>query len=164
MKDKKYISGLNVPEDYFENFEDRMMLRVMEDNLPTSNGFKVPDGYFDSIEENVLNSLAEHKEPKVVSLFNRQNLLYITGIAASLALIISLWSGSGDDVTLTDISANEVEAFIDNGGLDINTYDVLALLEAEDLSEITLPMEEIPEENLEEYLLENFDENSLLVE
>ncbi|MCW5519730.1 twin-arginine translocation signal domain-containing protein [Aureitalea sp. L0-47] len=164
MKDKKNISGLNAPEGYFENFEDRMMLKVMEDSLPASNGLKVPEGYFDSVEDKVLNSLAENEDPKVISLFSRRNFLYAAGIAASLVLIISLWGGAGEDINLTDINVNEVEAFIDEGGLEINTYDVLALLEEEDLSEITLPMEEISEENLEKYLLDNFDENSLLVE
>ena len=164
MKDKKNISGLNVPEGYFDNFEDRMMLRVMEDNLPKSNGFSAPEGYFDSLEDKVFNTLAETKETKVVSLFSRRNLLYATGVAASLALIISLWGGMGSDPGLTDISASEVEAFIDEGGIDFDSYDVIALLDDEDLSEITIPSDDISEENLEEYLLDNFDENSLLVE
>jgi hypothetical protein len=164
MKDKKNTVGLNVPEGYFDNFEDRMMLRLLEESLPASNGFKVPEGYFDSVEKSVLNKLSEHNEPKVVSLFSRRNLLYATGIAASLALIVSLWGGAGEDVSLKDLSVNEVEAFINNGGVDIDSYDVLALLDEEELSEITIPTEEISEENLEEYLLDNFDANSLLVE
>ena len=164
MKGEKNTSGLNVPNGYFENFEDRMMSRVMEDSLPKSNGFAVPKGYFDTLEGSVLSQISESRETKVIPLFGKRRLLYVAGIAASLLLIISLWGGRDDDLSLNDLSANQVEAYIDEGGIAVDSYDVLALLEEEDLSEITIPSEEISEENLENYLLENFDENSLLVE
>lgn len=161
MKDKSNNTGMNTPKGYFENFEDRMMLRVMEENLPESNGLRVPNTYFDSLEERVVDRLAVNKEPKVIPLFSKRTLIYVSGIAASLILLISLW-GKTDELSLDELSANEVEEYIENGGIDLSSYEVMALLAEDELSEISISSEVISDEALEAYLLENFDETSLI--
>ncbi len=152
---------MNTPEGYFENFEDRMMLRIMEENLPESNGLRVPNTYFDSLEDRVVDRLEVNTEPKVIPLFSKRTLIYVSGIAASLLLLISLWGRSGE-MSLDELSANEVEEYIENGGIDLSSYEVMALLAEDELSEINIPSEVISDEQLETYLLENFDETSLI--
>ncbi len=164
MKEKKNKSGLHLPEGYFKNFEDRMMLKVMEDNLPKTNGFKTPEGYFGQVEERVMSHVTETGRPKIIPLFRSKTLWYVSGIAASLVLIISLVNGLGSDQSIEDLSANAIEEYIYEGGMDVDSYDVMALLEEEDISDITIPSEVISEESLEDYLLDNLDETSLLIE
>ncbi|MBT8263573.1 MAG: hypothetical protein KJO05_12170 [Bacteroidia bacterium] len=164
MEEKKNISGLQPPEGYFENFEDRMMLKVMEDSLPKSNGFKVPEDYFGQFEGRMIDAISETDAPKVVSLFRKQAFWYAAAIAASLALIVSLYNGFGSELSIEDLSASAVEEYIDEGGMGIDSYDVIALLEEEDINELTIPSDEISEESLENYLIENIDETSLLIE
>ena len=162
--DKKH-KGFNIPEGYFENFEANLEIRLLEEELPKSNGFKVPDGYFDTLEERMAEIKAQ-PEPKVVSLFSRRSLVYVAGIAASLLLIISITKGSGDiSEDIAALSLTEIESYLDQGGEDIDTDEILALMDEEALSEITLTSDLISEESLEEYLLENLEETSpLLIE
>lgn len=164
MKEKTNKSGLHLPEGYFNNFEDRMMLKVMEDSLPKSNGFKTPDGYFVQFEDRVVSHVSETGRPKIIPLYRNKTLLYVSGIAASLVLIISLLNGLGSAQSFDDLSASAIEEYIEEGGMDIDSYDVMALLEEEDINDITIPSEVISEESLENYLLENIDETSLLIE
>ena len=83
MKEKKHNTGLNVPDGYFDNFEDRMMLKVMEESLPKSNGFKVPEGYFEQFEVSAQLTNELTPQPAVISIFRKKTLLYISGVAAS---------------------------------------------------------------------------------
>ena len=66
MKEKKHNTGLNVPDGYFDNFEDRMMLKVMEESLPKSNGFKVPEGYFEQFEVSPSHTVDTTPQPVVL--------------------------------------------------------------------------------------------------
>ena len=164
MKEKKHNTGLNVPEGYFNTFEDRMMLKVMEESLPRSNGFKVPEGYFQQFEVSPSLNVDTTTQPAVISIFRKKTLLYVSGVAASLLLIISLVNTKNDNLSMESLSADTVEAYINDGVADIDAYDVMALLSEEELESISIPSEVISEENLEAYLIENLDETSLLIE
>ncbi|KAA3620939.1 MAG: hypothetical protein DWP94_11410 [Flavobacterium sp.] len=164
MKEKKHNTGLNVPEGYFDTFEDRMMIKVMEENLPKSNGFKVPEGYFKQFEVSPSLNVDTTTQPAVISIFRKKTLLYVSGVAASLLLIISLVNTKNDNLSMESLSADTVEAYINDGVADIDAYDVLALLSEEELESISIPSEVVSEENLEAYLIENLDETSLLIE
>lgn len=164
MENEKHKAGLNVPEGYFESFEDRMMLKIMEDGLPDSAGFKVPNGYFDSLEDRVMERVFDEEEPKVINLFRRRTLYYVAGVAACVVLVVSLFNNFGNELSMNDLSAASIENYINDGGMDIDSYDVMALLDEDELSEIKIPSEVLSEENLEDYLIENIDETSLLIE
>jgi hypothetical protein len=164
MKEKTNKSGLHLPEGYFNNFEDRMLLKVMEDSLPKSNGFKTPDGYFRQVEDRIVSLVSENEKPKIIPLYRNKTLLYVSGIAASLLVIISLVNGLQSDPAFEDLSATAIEEYIDEGVMDIDSYDVMALLEEEEIDDITIPSEVISEESIENYLIENIDETSLLIE
>jgi hypothetical protein len=164
MRENKNRSGLNLPEGYFDTFEDRMMLKIMEESLPKTSGFKTPDGYFGQVEDRVMSRVSESGKAKVIPLFRNKTVLFISGIAASLVLIISLVNVLGSDISIEDLSATTVETYINEGGMDIDSYDVMALLEEEDINNLTITSEVLSEESLENYLIENIDENTLLIE
>lgn len=164
MKNEKNTSGLNVPHGYFENFEDSVMLRVMEDSFPKNTGFKTPDGYFDGIEDRLTENVITREETKVISIFRNTRLLYVAGVAACVVLIVALFNGFGSELSIEDISVANIEEYINEGGMDIDSYDVFALLNDEEISELHINTELFSEESLENYLIENIDETSLLIE
>ena len=104
MNDKfnhKKQSGFKVPDDYFNHLEDAVFNKLIsKSKLDTikNSGFKVPKDYFSTVEDNVFNVIKqEEKEVKVVSLWSRKNILYISGVAASIALMISIFNTKKND-------------------------------------------------------------------
>ena len=150
-------TGFKVPKDYFQNLEDTIMDTIKLDEAlqnEGNSGFKAPDGYFDSLEDVILTKIKDDKKPKVVSLFNKQTLMYISGVAAAVLIMFNVfWNSS--DTTIDTIDAELVENYIIDQG--INTYEIASLLT--DDSEVNLDIELFDEtfndDSLEDYLFEN---------
>ena len=86
-------------------------------------------------------------------------------IAACLAIIVSLLIKNDSIVKQIDsIKTASIETYIDEGYLDLESYEVLALLDDEELSNINFESDIFSEESLEDYLLENSIEETLLIE
>jgi hypothetical protein len=166
VKDKKYKSGFKVPENYFDNFDKRLFSKMESETLPKETGFKVPDGYFDNLEDVVLQKLnTEGKPQKLINLNSRRTWVYLTAIAASLAIIVSVLIRNESIVKQMDsIKIASIENYIEEGYLDLESYEVLALLNDEDLININFESDIFSEELLETYLLENSIEETLLIE
>jgi hypothetical protein len=166
VKDKKYKSGFKVPENYFDDFEKRIFKKIESETLPKETGFKVPDGYFDNLEDTLLQRLhTEEKSQKVIQLNSRSTWVYLTAIAACLAIIVSMLVKNESIVKqMNSLKIASIENYIDEGYLDLESYEVLALLDDEDLTNINLENDIFSEESLENYLLENSIEETLLIE
>lgn len=166
MKDKKYKSGFKVPENYFDNFEKRLFNTIESETLPKETGFKAPDGYFDNLEDTLLQKLnATEKPQKVISLNSRRTWVYLTAIAACLTIIISMLIKDESIVKQIDsIKTVTIENYIDEGYLELESYEVLALLDDDDLADLNFESDIFSEESLENYLLENSIEETLLIE
>jgi hypothetical protein len=65
---------------------------------------------------------------------------------------------------MNSLKIASIETYIDEGYLDLESYEVLALLDDEDLTNINLENDIFSEESLENYLLENSIEETLLIE
>jgi hypothetical protein len=166
VEDKKHKSGFKVPENYFDNFEKRIFNKIEPETLPKETGFKAPDGYFDSLEDTLLQRLnAEEKPQKVISLNSRETWIYLTAIAACLAIIVSMLIRDESIVKQLDsLKTASIENYIEEGYLDLESYEVLALLDDEDLTNMNFESDIFSEELLENYLLENSIEETLLIE
>tara|TARA_R110000772_G_scaffold55661_1_gene127048 strand:+ start:1559 stop:2059 length:501 start_codon:yes stop_codon:yes gene_type:complete len=166
VKDKKYKSGFKVPENYFDNFEKRLFNTIESETLPKETGFKAPDGYFDNLEDTLLQKLnATEKPQKVISLNSRRTWVYLTAIAACLTIIISMLIKDESIVKQIDsIKTVTIENYIDEGYLELESYEVLALLDDDDLADLNFESDIFSEESLENYLLENSIEETLLIE
>ena len=165
MKDQKHTSGFGAPKGYFDEFEDRLFSKMSEDQIPKNSGFKVPKGYFDGLEDKTMENYYElNKSKRVIPLFSRKTLVYAASIAASAVLIFSLMK---TDNPITDVDAIEIstiENYIDEGLLGYDTSDVSALLIDDDLTDLMSENDLITEEMLENFLLENIDDATLLIE
>ncbi|GAB4157291.1 MAG: hypothetical protein Tsb0033_08960 [Winogradskyella sp.] len=153
-------NGFKIPDNYFESFEDSFF-KSLNDNKVIDGindaGFKVPEGYFDTIDEKVINNL---EDKPVVRLNARKTLYYVAGIAASLLLLFAIFINDGDKTQ--ELSAEMVETYFENSDLD--SYELAELLVNADILEedFTLVETEYKEENLESYLLENTDIETIL--
>ena len=152
-------TGFKVPQDYFQNLEDKIMDTIKLDNVLQGiddTGFKMPEGYLDTLEDAVLTKVKETSNPKVVSLFNKQAFIYISGVAAAVLIMFNVfWNKT--ETTIDSLDAELVENYIIDQG--INTYEIASLLSND--NEINLDIELFDEtfndDSLEDYLFENVD-------
>ena len=61
----------------------------LENNKEMKSGFKVPENYFEQFEAKMMDQISKEKETKVVSLFYRKQV-WISSIAAVLLLAIAI--------------------------------------------------------------------------
>jgi len=152
-------TGFKTPKNYFQNLEDQIMDTIKLDNALKSiddAGFKIPQGYLDTVEDLVLTKVTKTSNPKVISILNKQTLIYISGVAAAVLIMFNIfWNKT--ETTIDTLDAELVENyFIDQG---INTFEIAALLTNDE--EINIDIEIFDEtfnnDSLEDYLLENMD-------
>lgn len=165
MKDKKHKEGFDIPNDYFEEFENRLFNKINIELLPKDSGFKVPEGYFNEVDEKIIHQV---KKPinkiKVISIVSRKTILYAATIAAVAVLIFSIVNNQNEVLTLDEIDFSSIKTYIEEGNIEIDNSDLSLLFTEEDLSAITLEENYISEEILNEYLLENINDSSILIE
>jgi len=157
-------TGFKTPDNYFDAVEDNIMNAIMQENngsLSKETGFKTPDNYFDAIEEDIINKIDIKNTPKVIQLFTRKNLLYVSSIAAAILLLFNL-SLFDKEITWDSLDIQTVENYIIDEGID--SYELATLLTDEDFSEIEFIEQNITDEALENYLLDNLDLEELMIE
>ena len=165
MKDKKHKEGFDLPKGYFEEFENRLFNKINSEILPKNNGFTVPEGYFKTLDEKISTNIANvSSQPKVISIVSRKTLLYAVSIAACAVLIFSLINLNNEEITINDIDFTSIESYIEEGNIEITNNDLISLLTEDDLNELTIEESLIPEELIEEYLLDNIEDTSILIE
>lgn len=165
MKDKKHKEGFDIPNQYFEEFESRLFDRINIELLPKSSGFKVPQGYFNELEKQIIHQVKKPiNKTKVISILSRKTILYAATIAALAVLIFSIVNNQNKALTLDEIEFSSIKTYIEEGYIEIDNSDLSLLFTEEDLSAITLEENYISEEILNEYLLENINDSSILIE
>lgn len=153
-------SGFKTPENYFDAFDDKLFERLnIKESIEGVNdsGFTAPKDYFESLEDKILSKL---EDKPVVRLNTRKTLYYVAGIAASLLLLFAIFINNGGETQV--LSVEMVETYFENSDLD--SYELAELLVNADILEedFTIVETEYKEENLESYLLENTDIETIL--
>ncbi|MBT8304439.1 MAG: hypothetical protein KJP09_08210 [Bacteroidia bacterium] len=150
--------GYVVPDSYFDSLEEKVLDKLdrtidLKDIQQT--GFKAPQGYIDSIEEKILSQLKEDDIVKVIPLFSRRNIIYATGIAAMVVIMLGIFLKNSDDLSIDNLDIELVESYLEQQ--DIDTYDLASLLSEEDLTDESLGIinDDFSEESLEDYLIDN---------
>ena len=164
MKEPKNIHGFKAPKDYFENFDASLMTKMETESLPNEAGFSVPDGYFEKLEDTILKRIqVADDEPKVVSLFRSKRVLGFVAVAACLALIVTIFN-KPEVATFEDLQTTSIAAYFSEGNLDLDSNDLMAFLDDETITTLTLETELTSEENIADYLMDALDDNTLLFE
>lgn len=168
MKNKKLhnikSTGFKTPDNYFESFDDKIFSKLNTENPLDSikkTGFKVPDDYFESFNNTIFEKSLGNKESKVIPLFSKRNLVYVSSIAAAILLLFNL-SIFDNKPTFDNLDIETVESFIEDE--NISSYDIAALLTDEQIAEDIIIEFTVNEDNIEEYLLNNTDLEDLMLE
>ena len=157
-------TGFKTPNNYFDGVEDNIMNAIQQEssfNLSKETGFTTPNNYFETIEDAVINKLNKKDNSKVIKLFNRRNLIYVSSIAAAILLLFNL-SIFDKEVTFDSLDTQTVENYIISEGID--SYELAALLTEDEFSEVDFLEETIAAETLENYLLDNLELEELIIE
>jgi hypothetical protein len=121
------------------------------DNEPKiASGFKTPEGYFEDLSEKINKNLP-NSEPKAISIFQKRKT-WMYGIAAVLAISISVVFYQQFQSTET-LDAEFLENYIARN-TTVSEYDLLELLEKEDIEKIQIDLE-IQDDILEETMIHN---------
>ena len=130
------------------------------DNEPKINtGFTVPDNYFEDFSEKMMQHLPEN-EPKIISIYARKKTwMYAAAAILVLALSIPIYtnyfrnSSEIDTATLENyityqstVSATDIVNLLDEQDIQKMTVDL-------DIEDITIENELSQNKNLEQYLL-----------
>lgn len=156
-------TGFKTPDAYFESLDDILLNQIKLDtqlNDKTALGFKVPERYFKSFDESILKRL-QKEEPKVITLSLWKKVAFVSGIAASLAIFLTVFNTT-QAVTFESLETASIENYIYEENM--NTYDIASLLNEEDLVIENFVTTPISDESLESYLLDNTTIENLMFE
>ncbi|MBG44845.1 MAG: hypothetical protein CL530_12850 [Aequorivita sp.] len=165
MEKNKNIPNFKTPENYFEDFEERLFSKIAEENFPKSTGFKIPKQYFENLDVRILKEVSLSEKPKkVIPLFPRKYFGYAAAIAASLVIGFTLFNTKGEISNLDSLQLAAIDTYIEEGNLNLDLYDVTSYIENEDIANIDLDGKYFTDGSLKEYLLENIDTETLINE
>lgn len=161
-------SGFEVPKDYFEEFEARMMAKIdssSKHHVPSeSSPFKVPEGYFEEFDDRLLQQLEqEPRENKVIPLNAPRRWYYVSAVAAVLiVLITSTFVKVSDNVNVEELDLLAVENYLLET-LEYDNPEETLMMEENDFSWASNGNYQVNQEALYEYLTENIEEPSILL-
>jgi len=148
-------SGFKAPDGYLESFDDLLLNKLKSNNASKeshSPGFKVPDQYFETFDDIVFERISETKEAKVIPLISWKKVAYISGIAASILLMISLFNNNNSLPTFDSLETALIDEYIVEE--DFSNEDIATLL-SDDLTLNNFMDSHLIDDNLEEYILDN---------
>jgi len=158
-------TGFNVPSNYLSGLENHLSNRVntrMAIKNINQTGFKIPNNYFSIVENNILMARDNYPGPiATLSLLTRRNILYLSGIAASLILIFNVFK-TKTKVSFDTIDNALVESYLTT--LDINNSDLIMLWEDTDLNDINLITYDFLDEAIQDHIFNNLTLEELLIE
>ncbi len=127
----KNKNQFSTPKDYFNSIEDSVFSKIIEEQLPGKLTYNVPDTYFENFEDNLL-SHAEFskKETKVIRLKSRILKIIPTAAAACILLFIGLNIFTTKDPFNT-ISSDEFELWIDEIYTDYSTVNAIEFVDTD---------------------------------
>ncbi|WP_378172195.1 hypothetical protein [Aquimarina sp. SS2-1] len=158
---KKISSGLKEPYNYFDTFETKLMEKlntetqepsVLSEKLKT--GLTVPEKYFENLEDSILKQTIEkNNDTKVISIFSRANIIYFSGIAAMIAIIISITTfNQKETLSFDTVALSDIQKYFEEGNAELSDAEIAELFNGKiDLTE-TFYEDEISDEELENYL------------
>lgn len=154
-------SGFEIPKGYFDSLEDTIISNIKLKELSSESGFKTPDNYFDSLEETILSKISEKENTKVISLFTRQNIVYLSGIAAAILLLFNLNIFNNDSLDW-NLDTETVENYIIDE--NISSYEIASLLNEDELIENNFSQHSLSDETIETFILNDVDIDDLILE
>ncbi|WP_298763617.1 hypothetical protein [uncultured Polaribacter sp.] len=161
----KKETGFTTPENYFSKVEDNIETLIFKEKLPTKTGFKVPDAYFNTIQDTILDNIKIEKEVKVISLKQRILKYSAIGVAATIALFLSLnfFNTTATTADFNKLAQTDIENWIVENSSEFTTEDFATILNESILNEEEFVFTDLKNDAIEEYII-NTDNTYLLNE
>lgn len=163
-------TGFKVPSGYFDSLEHRIMEKVTTSpsreeeatHLPGKSPFKVPENYFESFESRLFEKIKpETKRSKVISLFNKESLYYVAGVAAVfVAILTTFLTSQPESISWDSLDMVILEDYI-HESIQYSTGDLSQVLDDGEYN-FSSPPSEINEEAVLDYFNENLEEPAIL--
>lgn len=164
-------SGFKVPENYFEDFEAKVLDSLfleqeLSKTIEKDPGFKVPLDYFETLESKIYTRIENPEfEGKVIPLYRRRKFYYSAAVAAIFVGIIStLLFKPVPGNSFDSIELSAIEAYMDSGNIDFNYSEISAIIYEEDYVFDNITKSNLSDDAVFEYLNENIEDPSLILE
>lgn len=155
-------SGFKTPENYFEGVEDSVLNQIHLKSIEGS-GFKIPEGYLDTLDDTIIAKVSKNNDTKVINLFSRKNLLYMSSVAAAVLLLFNLSIFESKRVASFDtLDTATLENYILSEYID--SYEISSLMNNEEINEEAFIDYNFSDEHMEDYILNNIDIEGLFLE
>lgn len=156
-------SGFKVPKDYFQDFDASIMQHIKLKEKVDDAGFSIPEGYFENVEEQILQKVTSKESGKVIPLFNKRNVIYISSIAAAILLLFNVSLFNNNSVSdYSSLAFETVEDYILDE--EIASDEIASLFEDSDFTEDSFHAVSILDEDIENYVNDNLEINDLYIE
>jgi hypothetical protein len=149
-----------VPKSYFDTFENSLFEKLSENTtLPKDEGFRIPKNYFENMDESLFQKLNTPKDVKIITLSRYKKLYYtIAAVAAAFLIFFSIKNTIlSPGITINTVASADIERYINNGYLTLNSYDLAEIFAEDDFSDLTMATTKIEDDILIDYLSENVD-------
>ncbi|WP_303316022.1 hypothetical protein Q4Q34_13210 [Flavivirga abyssicola] len=155
-------TGFKVPDDYFNTLEDVILSDIKLNKMSKDSGFKLPEDYFNNLEDTIIDKVSTKPPAKVIPLFRKKTIIYLSGIAAAILLLFNL-SFPEEKPAFDSLDFETVENYIMNE--NIGSYEIATLLSEKDLlEEHFIEYKEGDEDTIENYILDNLDIDDIILE
>jgi len=165
--------GFKIPDQYFQDFEDRLMQAVQQENIlpdametyPGKPGFSIPQAYFTGLEDRILDKV-NLDQPKVIPLFSAKKLFYAAAVAAVFIGIFSTLFFRNDSTvfTMDSIELSALENYIEEGYFDLDFNELSAFMTEDGYSFGNYNTDKFSDEAVYNYINENIEDPELLFE
>lgn len=162
--------GFQVPKDYFEELEDKVMHAVtkeqaMEVAYKGRPGFDVPEEYFANLDSRIMRKIEEQKEDdKVISIFRTPKYYYAAAVVAVFLGVFStlLFNPSIPEYSIDGVELSALEEYIDKGYVDLNFNEISAFISEEGEYIENFNISGLNDEDVVDYLNEHVEDPNLL--
>lgn len=167
----KLSSDLKVPDTYFSSLENQLKEKLkvdqkesLQDTNPIATGFTTPKTYFENFEKDILQkTTSANYKTKVASIVSKKNILYFLGIAAMIAIIISLSINKGNGpLTIDTIDIADIQEYLLEEDVAFSTTEIATLLHDETSFTNDHSDTKISDEELENYLSDEDIEDEII--
>jgi hypothetical protein len=162
-------AGFKVPDGYLDQLTERVLQNTQNQEVEDHSGFKIPEGYLKVLEDRIMSQI--DTETKIIPLQTSRAMKWFYPLLAVAALFIGVIAINGlftdnktDQVTFADLEDQEISDYlVDANFLQDDESVELLFSDNSILSEIKIE-QNITENELFEYLMEDATWNQIITE
>ncbi|MFO8147318.1 MAG: hypothetical protein ACQEWG_12460 [Bacteroidota bacterium] len=164
-------SGFKVPENYFEDFETKVLDSFclepdMGNSMEKDSGFRAPSGYFETLDSKIYSRIENSESKgKIIPINRTKKFYYYAAVAAIfVGLISTQLFNPVQKISFDSIELSAIEAYMDSGNIDFNYNEISSIIYEENYVFDNITKSNLSDDAVFEYLNENIEDPSLILE